>query len=137
MFPINSIAENEDFTKYVDITNAADRSRVRAECRKLEYLTTYPNVVKGKMEAKSAEIRGLGYEISLEVNSSSSELARIKRRQELKPRYQLLETKHLELEYLREELVYAVEVKTMAEAKLRAYKGVLGKHKQRGVASGE
>lgn len=134
MYTIESLEKYTKPTEFIYLNNEENLKELEEECNKLIYLKTYPSVVRVKIREKLAEIRGIENELEIDIRSKTSELARIKRRQELKPSYQYLAKLKDELRIIKDELVYAENVKLIAGTRLAIYQKFLTEYveKQKG-----
>jgi len=130
MFPVESLNKFRDSLEFIDLTKESDKEKVRVESDKLRYLQTYPTVVKSKIRSKKLEIKTLENELALDIHSHKSELKRIIRRQELNHRYLKLKEMEEQLRKLKEELIYAENVKAVAQVRLQIYEELLSNHKE-------
>lgn len=131
---INNFSQPQEF---LNLTDPAERARLQAECAKLKYLNTYPTVVRSRIREKQNQITSMELELSLDINSKSSEMQKIIRRQDLQPSYSFLKKLREELVAMKEELVYAQQVKAIASVKLGIYEQLLSDFERGGQVSVE
>lgn len=111
--------------EYLDLADPEAIVRLQVECNTLRYLQTYPAVVLSKIREKEFELRVLNSELDADLNSCTSKLAKIKRKQALEPRYAQLKLLRRQLEDIKGELVEAEQVKLVAVTRLQIYQNLL------------
>ncbi|MFF2798217.1 hypothetical protein [Lysinibacillus xylanilyticus] len=116
--------------EFINLNDLTDREQLIEECGKLKYLKTYPAVVRSKIRSIESQIRGMENELSLDIRSQPSELSRIKRKQELSPKYKELQELRADLRKAKDELVHAENVKFLAGIRLETYENLLAKESE-------
>lgn len=134
MYPLDSLKQHAEYSEFINLTEPEEVAKLKAECGKLRYLMSYPDFVQTKIVDKESQIRSLDHELSLDIKSKTSELLRIKRRQELVLRYSDLQKFRDELITIKDELVYAEKVKLLAEVRLGIYEKLLIKQEIGGLS---